>query len=166
MPRACTETVSVLEDNYLVQVLDVGPGKQRHLGVAATVVSCWNVLQSLSKSCQLFWADLWQAEMRWCMFYLRCFIFTSSHIRYLVGQCCLWMIFVEGCFSISKLLSEMQSTTMVRCWHHSGEYRRSEVSLIKNSLLPLTFEYGCCLLTSPICPGRGQRFSVMKAPQY
>lgn len=105
--------------------------------------------------------------MRWCMFYLWCFIFISSHIHYFVGQCYLWMIFVEGCFSISKLLLEMQSATTVRCWLHSGEYRRSEKApLIKNSLLPLTFDYGCCLLTSPFYPERAQRFSVMKAPQY
>lgn len=38
MSRGCMKTVCVLVGNYFVRVLDVGPDKQRHLGVEATVV--------------------------------------------------------------------------------------------------------------------------------
>lgn len=65
------------------------------------------------------------------------------------------MFFAERCLSISKLLFEMQSAAMVRCRPHSGEFPRSEkASLIKKSLLSLTFEYGC-LLTSPCYHEKG-----------
>lgn len=38
MSRAFMKTVCVSVDNYFVRVLDVGPDKQRHLVVEATVV--------------------------------------------------------------------------------------------------------------------------------